>query len=83
MKGVAQTDALYLASREQLRGVLGGMDPKSTPVAIAEYGYGLLCHIGDVNGEEGSTKAILAMLELAMRRAEDPDLPRAAIEELV
>ena len=54
LKYVEAGDALYSA------------DAKQTAVAFAKYGKGWVGYVGDVNGEEGSDKVILAMCGLCV-----------------
>jgi hypothetical protein len=68
LKGVMAQDVLY-APTEDSR-VESHVFPPSTvelshvPVAYTRIGDGFLGYVGDVNGEEGSTGVILAMLRL-------------------
>ncbi|KAJ7491054.1 hypothetical protein FB451DRAFT_630247 [Mycena latifolia] len=65
LSGVPAAAALYLPSEESPHFI----DRAETPLVFAEVGQGRLGYVGDVNSEEGSTSAILAMFGLEPRSA--------------
>lgn len=83
LTGIAKSSMLYVTTDEsRLESLVWAPAPKhnekDSPVVFESYGKGRVGWIGDVNGEVGSTKAVLGMCGLTLGSTPPSPIPSTA-----